>query len=99
VIQGIHQRAPQGRVLAVGYPDGLPTNGSSCWPLVPFSPDDIRYFDSLETQLNQVIASAAAVNGATYVDTFTSSVGHDACKARASAPGCSVDLTASEGPV
>lgn len=80
LIQGIHRRAPQARVLTVGYPDGLPTNGSSCWPLVPFSAGDIRYFNSLETQLNQVIASAAA-NGATYVDTFTSSVGHDACKA------------------
>ncbi len=81
VIQGIHERAPQARVLAVGYPDGLPTNGSNCWPLVPFSSGDIKYFNSLETQLNQAIASAAAANGATYVDTFSSSVGHDACRA------------------
>ena len=37
VIQGIHARAPQAEVMVVGYPDGLPTNGSSCWPLVPIS--------------------------------------------------------------
>ena len=38
VIQGIHTRAQSARVLIVGYPDGLPVNGTSCWPLVPVSP-------------------------------------------------------------
>ena len=80
VIQGIHQRAPKARVLVVGYPDGLPVDGSSCWPLVPLSAGDITYFNSLETRLNSVIAKAAASNRARFVDTFTSSIGHDACK-------------------
>jgi hypothetical protein len=81
VIQGIHSRAPQAEVMVVGYPDGLPTNGSNCWPLVPFSSGDIKYFNGLETSLNSVLANAAAINHAKYVDTFTSSIGHDACKA------------------
>ena len=81
VLKGIHQIAPNAGVLIVGYPDGLPINGSSCWPLVPFSPGDIRYFNSLEEGLNKVISREAAANQATYVDTFTSSIGHDACKA------------------
>lgn len=81
MIQGIHRRAPHAKVLAVGYPDGLPVNGSSCWPLVPLSPGDITYINSLEQQLNAVIKQAAAANTATYVDTFTSSIGHDACRA------------------
>jgi len=80
VLQGVHQRAPSARVLIVGYPDGLPVDGSSCWPLVPLSPGDIAYFNSLEEGLNSVISQEAASNGATYVDTFTSSIGHDACK-------------------
>ncbi len=80
VLAGIHQRAPGARVLLVGYPDGLPVNGHGCWPLVPLSNGDVSYFDSLETQLNQVLASEAAANGATYVDTFHSSIGHDACQ-------------------
>jgi lysophospholipase L1-like esterase len=79
-IQGIHQRAPQARILVVGYPDGLPQNGSTCYPVVPFSSGDVKYFNSLELQLNAVIKQAAQANGATYVDTFTSSIGHDACK-------------------
>ena len=81
VIQGIHSRAPQAEVMVVGYPDGLPTNGSMCWPLVPFSAGDIKYFNSLETSLNAALKQAATSNGAKYVDTFTSSIGHDACKA------------------
>jgi lysophospholipase L1-like esterase len=81
VIQGIHARAPQAEVMVVGYPDGLPTNGSDCWPLVPLSAGDITYINSLETALNTVLRNAANANGATYVDTFTSSIGHDACKA------------------
>jgi lysophospholipase L1-like esterase len=81
VLQGIHSRAPQARVVIVGYPDGLPVNGSNCWPTVPLSSGDISYINSLEQQLNSAIATAASANNATYVDTFTSSVGHDACKA------------------
>ena len=81
VINGIHQRAPQARVLIVGYPDGLPTNGTSCWPLVPISAGDIKYFNGLEQQLNQVEAGEAAANNATFVDTWDSSIGHDACRA------------------
>jgi lysophospholipase L1-like esterase len=80
VLQGIHARAPQARVVIVGYPDGLPVNGGGCWPLVPISNGDVAYFNSLEQQLNHVIAQAAANNHATFVDTWNSSIGHDACK-------------------
>jgi lysophospholipase L1-like esterase len=82
-IQGIHARAPKAKVLVVGYPDGLPQNGSTCYPVVPFSSGDVTYFNSLELDLNAVIKQAAQANGATYVNTFTSSIGHDACKGSA----------------
>jgi lysophospholipase L1-like esterase len=85
VIQGIHAKAPNAEVMVVGYPDGLPTNGSSCWPLVPISAGDITYFNGLETSLNSVRKSVAGANNAKYVDTFTSSVGHDACKSSGTA--------------
>lgn len=81
VLAGIHARAPQARVLIVGYPDDLPVNGTNCWPYVTLSSGDIRYLNSLETRLNGVIASAAGAHGATYVNTFTSSIGHDVCRA------------------
>lgn len=80
VLSGIHSKAPSAKVLIVGYPDGLPTNGTACWPFVPITAGDITYFNGLEQQLNQVIATAAANNNATFVDTWNSSIGHDACK-------------------
>jgi lysophospholipase L1-like esterase len=78
-IQGIHSRAPQARVLVVGYPDGLPQNATNCYPTVPFSDADVSWFNSLVLELNAVLARAAQGNGATFVDTFSSSIGHDAC--------------------
>jgi lysophospholipase L1-like esterase len=80
VIQGVHTRAPSAKVLIVGYPDGLPTNGTACWPFVPVTAGDIKYFNGLEQQLNRVEASEAAANNAIFVDTWNSSIGHDACK-------------------
>jgi lysophospholipase L1-like esterase len=80
VLDGIRSRAPHAHVVIVGYPDGLPVNGSNCWPTVPLSSGDISYINSLEERLNSVIATAAGTS-VTYVDTFTSSIGHDACKA------------------
>jgi GDSL-like Lipase/Acylhydrolase family len=80
VIQGVHTRAPSAKVLIVGYPDGLPTNGTACWPFVPVTAGDIKYFNGLEQQLNQVEAGEATANHATFVDTWNSSIGHDACK-------------------
>jgi hypothetical protein len=47
---------------------------------VPLSSGDIQYINALEVGLNSEIASDAANNGATYVDTFSSSIGHDACQ-------------------
>jgi lysophospholipase L1-like esterase len=80
VLQGIHTRAPSAKVLIVGYPDGLPTDGTACWPFVPITAGDITYFNGLEQQLNQVIAMQATNNNASFVDTWNSSIGHDACK-------------------
>ncbi len=80
VLSGIHSKAPSAKVLIVGYPDGLPTNGTACWPFVPITAGDIKYFNGLEQQLNQVIATQASNDNASFVDTWTSSIGHDACK-------------------
>jgi lysophospholipase L1-like esterase len=82
VLQGIHQRAPYARVLLIGYPDILPASASLCAPGVndPLAPGDVPWLNSEEQRMNQMLASQAAAGGATFVDTYTSSVGHDACQ-------------------
>jgi lysophospholipase L1-like esterase len=78
-LQGIHARAPQARVLIVGYPDVTPRNRTSCYPLVPLSADDLAYLDEMLHRTNAMIAEQAAANDAEYVDTYDESVGHDVC--------------------
>jgi hypothetical protein len=79
VLQEIQSRAPDARVLLVGYPDILPVAGHGCWPLVPFAFGDVPYLRGIEVDLNQMLARTAAANGATFVDTYQPTVGHDAC--------------------
>jgi lysophospholipase L1-like esterase len=78
-LQGIQQRSPRARIVLVGYPDVLPRTGSGCWPVVPLSPDDVRYFDGLLVQTNQMLATQAAENGVEFADTYADSAGHDVC--------------------
>lgn len=79
VLTGIHRHAPRARVLVVGYPDIFPETGTGCWPFVPIATGDVPYLRWVEHALNAMLARQAADNGATYVDTYSSSVGHDVC--------------------
>jgi hypothetical protein len=78
-LQGIHTRSPNARVFVVNYPDILPS-GSGCWPTIPLSFGDVPYLHATEERLNSMLATTAAANGATIVDWYATSVGHDACK-------------------
>ncbi len=80
VLREIHGLAPSARVFLVGYPAILPNSGDGCWPLVPVSFGDVPYLRGVELKLNQMLASQAAANGATFVNTYTDSIGHDACQ-------------------
>ncbi len=76
----IRQRAPHARLLVVGYPDILPVRGNGCWPEVTVARGDLPYLRGVETGLNAMLKAQAARAGATFVDTYTPSVGHDACQ-------------------
>jgi lysophospholipase L1-like esterase len=81
VLQGIHARAPAARVYIVNYAAILPHTGSvGCWPQVPVAFSDVSWLRSKQQELNAMVASQAAANGATLVDAYTPSIGHDACK-------------------
>lgn len=76
----IRQRAPKAKILVVGYPDLLPPTKAQCPRGAPFATGDMPYLHGLNTHLNTLIKTQAAAHGATYVDTFTSSIGHDMCQ-------------------
>ena len=80
VLQAVRGRAPGARVVVLGYPAILPDTGYGCWPVVPIAYGDVPYLRGVEKSLNAMLASTAAANGATFVDTYTPSIGHDACR-------------------
>jgi lysophospholipase L1-like esterase len=80
VLRAIHERSPDARVLLVGYPAILPDEGPGCFPVVPFSPGDVEYLRGVEKELNAMLADEAARAGVGFVDTYTPSIGHDACQ-------------------
>jgi lysophospholipase L1-like esterase len=80
-LRGIHADAPNARVLLVGYPVILPNSGDGCWPVVPIAFGDVPYLRGVEQELNAMLATEAAANNATFVDTYTASIGHDVCQA------------------
>lgn len=78
-LQRVHALAPNARVYVVGYPDILPQSGN-CWPQVPLTTGDTAYLDGMEHALNAMLKQEAQENGATFVDTYDRSVGHDSCQ-------------------
>jgi hypothetical protein len=79
-IRDIHAKAPHAQVFIVGYPTALPDNGVACWPYVPILPADMPFLVAKFKEMNAMLASQAAANDATYIDIYTSSIGHDACQ-------------------
>lgn len=78
VLEGIAGRAPDARVLFVGYPRLLPDKGS-CPGRVPVAAGDVDYVREMHALLVQAQADAAAAAGVEYVDLYTPSRGHDIC--------------------
>jgi lysophospholipase L1-like esterase len=80
VLQGIHTRAPTAKIYLVNYPAVFPETGNGCWPQMPVSFTDAPYLRATEQRLNSMLATQAAANGATLVNWYGASIGHDACK-------------------
>jgi hypothetical protein len=81
-LAAIGVRSPAAKVFVVGYPDILPQQGN-CYPQLPLTTGDVAYLNAVELALNAMLQREAAAHGATYVDTYTASVGHDSCQPEA----------------
>jgi hypothetical protein len=60
----------------------LPTNGSRCGGEVGLASGDVAFLHAEEQQLNVTLRQRAEAAGARYVDTYSPSIGRDACSAR-----------------
>ncbi|WP_318722825.1 SGNH/GDSL hydrolase family protein [Streptomyces albicerus] len=78
-LSDIRRRAPEARVYVVGYPAILPDDGRGCGRATGLAPGDVSFLREKERQLNAMLRDRAKAAGAGYVDTYTPSVGCDAC--------------------
>jgi hypothetical protein len=74
----IHRRAPDARLVLVGYPQVFPTSGS-CPDRLPVAAADLPYADHVLRDLNTMIAAVAKDDGADYIDVYAATKGHDIC--------------------
>lgn len=79
-IDRLRAKAPNAAMLIVNYPTALPDDAVACWPYLPILQEDMPYLVEKFKEMNEMLRSVAAAKGATYVDIYTSSIGHDACK-------------------
>jgi lysophospholipase L1-like esterase len=77
VLESVHDRAPDAQVLLVGYPQLVPESGTC--PELPLAAGDYGYVHHLLELLDESLQKAAHDAGATFVDVYAASRGHDIC--------------------
>jgi lysophospholipase L1-like esterase len=78
-LRATRDAAPAAEVAILGYPWIVPATGS-CFDELAIAEGDVPYLRSLQATLNEVVATAAAETGVTFVDMAQVSEGHDACQ-------------------
>ena len=72
----------KGATVVIGDIDesAYPETGIGCWPQMPIAWADVDYLRSKQRELNAMLATQAAGNGAQLIDAYSAGIGHDACK-------------------
>jgi lysophospholipase L1-like esterase len=78
-VREVHQRAPDAKVLVVGYPQIVAAD-HACAKL-PLARGDYAYAARINLALTETLRKAAQATGNTYVDVYSASKGHDVCSA------------------
>ncbi|HTA06603.1 MAG TPA: SGNH/GDSL hydrolase family protein [Solirubrobacteraceae bacterium] len=76
----IHRHSPKAKLFVVGYPEVMPSSGY-CPAAIPWTTGDLKWFREVTVRINNALGRWAQAHGATFVDTFTPSKGHNACEA------------------
>ena len=78
VIESIRERSPRARILVVDYFAAIGDRG--CFPTIPITDADAEWLRAKMIEINGMLARAAQSAAAEFVDTYSSSIGHDACQ-------------------
>lgn len=78
VVEGIRDRAPDARILVVGYPQIVPQGKESCDAL-PLAAGDLPFARTVNEGLADALAEGARRAKTEYVDVYSLTEGHDIC--------------------
>jgi hypothetical protein len=79
-LREMKELAPHAKVFVVGYPEITPKKGF-CPAQLPWTEGDLKWFrNKVQNVGNADIKAAAKALGATFVDTFKASEGHNLCE-------------------
>ncbi|CAN5162690.1 SGNH/GDSL hydrolase family protein [soil metagenome] len=78
VVRAISRKAPNARILLVGYPQLLPDEGT-CRNKLPLAIGDYDYTRELNLRLAKAVRRGGVKAGAEFVDLVEASQGHDIC--------------------
>lgn len=81
VIDEVRRRAPQARIVLVGYLPAIPASGPGTCAAVPLTPQDAARVRGVAIRLAQIIGGAAARDHVGIVRASMIGTGHDACAA------------------
>ncbi|MGW6600227.1 SGNH/GDSL hydrolase family protein [Streptomyces sp. NPDC055036] len=82
-LRKVKEKAPNARVVVVGYPWLLPAKAErSCFAKMPIAEGDVPYLRGMQGHMNEILERAANETGTTYADMADASDGHDACQPR-----------------
>ncbi len=79
VLDAIEAKAPDARVVVVGYPTILPNDPAACADVLPHSPTDLAALREGLELLNHVLEQQANAHGAEFVDTTSATAEHHLC--------------------
>lgn len=77
IIAGIRDRSPNAEIVVVGYPNAIPAVGTC--PDLPLAEGDYAYAANVNATMARTQKRAAQRAGATYIDVYAASKGHDIC--------------------
>ncbi|WP_197320769.1 SGNH/GDSL hydrolase family protein [Saccharomonospora sp. NB11] len=80
-VRAVRERAPDARVLVVGYPTILPADPATCADVLPHDLADLAALREGLDLLNHVLEQQANAHGARFVDTATPTAEHHLCAA------------------
>jgi lysophospholipase L1-like esterase len=92
VLVRVRERAPQARVVLVGYPRLAPESGT-CPRRLPWADGDVAFGHEVQGVLNAALRGAARRAGVEFLDMHEASRGHDVCSATPYVQGARTDRT------